>query len=78
VDRHDHQLDAGILGRATERREPEGLLEGVGHDAVDGADADADPGDPPTRSPSLDRLEHALAVAHLVHGETPYIDRMRR
>ena len=72
-------LGACPVGRAAGGGHLEGLLEGVGDDPVDGADPDADPGDRTARGPPLDRLEHAFAVAHLVHAAALlYIERMRR
>jgi len=76
--RHDHHLRGGALRRTPGGRQLEGLLEGVGHHPVDRADAHPDPGDRAAGSAAMDRLQDALAVAHLVHAGPPYIDRMRR
>ena len=76
--RNDDDLRRRAVGGAASGDKLEGLLEGLGHHAVDGTDPDSHPGDRPTRGAALDRLEHALAVAQLMHARSAYIDRMRR
>src|SRR3954452_18061418 len=68
---HEDDLGPGPGSRAARGRDLEGLLEGVGHDAVHRADPHPDPGDRAALGAALDRLQDALAVAHLVHGDVP-------
>lgn len=75
VDGYDDDGGLGVSGRSVHGGDLERLLEGVGDDAVNRADADADGRDGPPGGASFDGLQDAFAVAQLVHG---YIDRMRK